>query len=255
MLKALLTFLVTLVFACLVGCKTTVPVVENQRWSLQKKVQAAEHWKRLANDLVSDLEESGNLTGKTIYVTALGERTDFLDAFSKFVLGALTERGIQVADSSRPGALNLVLTNQLLLHGRRYGYLNMPVSKQRVSFYAESRDKKKWVYVNLPVPTNGTSIFSRVLLGVRNFFTGDDSGQSNERRGELLVSALVYRNDTLIGCRNFAAYIQVTDASLYLTPADWDYFLETEWPKANFIEPKRPSFWSFSPTIHDSYGR
>ena len=225
MLKALLTFLVTFVFACLVGCKTTVPVVENQRWSLQKKVQAAEHWKRLANDMVKDLEKSGNLDGKTIYVTSLGERTDFSDAFSKLVLGALTEREIQVIDSNQSDVPNLVLANQLLLHGRRYGYLENPVGK------------------------NGTSVFSGMLLGVRNFFTGDDTGQSNETRGELLVSALVYKNNRLLGCRNHAAYIQVKDASLYLTPSDWNSFSESEWPR-----PKKPSFWLFSPTIHDSYG-
>jgi hypothetical protein len=226
MLKALLTFLVTFVFACLVGCKTTVPVVHHQRWSLQKKVQAAEHWKRLATDMVNDLEKSGNLDGKTIYVTSLGERTDFSDAFSKLVLGALTERGIPVTNSGHGGVPNLVLTNQLLLHGRRYGYFKNPTGN------------------------NGTSVFSEMLLGVRNFFTGDDTGQSNQTRGELLVSALVYKNNKLIGCRNHAAYIQVEDASLYLTPEDWIGFSESEWPR-----PRKPTFWTFSPTIHDSYGR
>lgn len=226
MLKAFLNLLITLVFACLLGCKTNSPVVQHQRWSLQKKVQAAEHWKRLANELVDDLEKSGSLNGKTIYVTSLGERTDFSDAFSKLVLGALTDREIQVSDSSQSSVPNLVLTNQLLLHGRRYGYLHRPEGN------------------------NETSVLSRLLLGVRNFFTGDESRRSDETRGELLVSALVYKNNKLIECRNHAAYIQIKDAALYLTPSDWNDLCESEWPR-----PRKPSFWTFSPTIHDSYHR
>ncbi|MBJ7391382.1 MAG: hypothetical protein JHC85_07455 [Chthoniobacterales bacterium] len=180
-------------------------MVENHPVTLQKKLLAVHHWRVLAAELVSKLEGHEEFAGKTLYVDVLRDETEFSQAFGKLVISTLTERGFRVVSSEQGADLRLIIGNQVVLHGRRYG-----------------------------IGFNATTGLSALALGVRNVLAGDDSGSAGQTRGELLVTSWIHHGNRVHYCANQIAYITPKDASLYLSESEWEKFRGREASERGF---------------------
>ena len=186
------------------NCKTNVPMRENHKLSFQKRLQAGQHWKLLSAELVTKLQQSEHkFAGHTVYVDRLGEETEFSQAFGKLLISTLTEKGFKVASVESGAVVKLLVGNQVLFHGRRFGS-----------------------------GFNATSPISELALGVRNLLAGDNSGSPGRTRGELLVTAWVHHKDRVLYCSNQVAYITTKDAPL--SGEGWEQFSRIEASRSGF---------------------
>ncbi len=180
-------------------------MVENHQVSFQKKLNAVHHWRVLADELVAKFRAQKQFAGRTLYVDVLHEETEFSQAFGKLVISALTEKGIKVVSTEQGADLKLILGNQVVFHGRRYG-----------------------------LGLNATSGLSALTLGLRNVVAGDDSGSAGQTRGELLVTAWIHHGNRVHYCSNQIAYITPKDASLYLSELELEKFRQLETSRRGF---------------------
>jgi len=192
------------VVAC-AGCKTNAPMVENHTLTFQKKLQAVQHWKVLSSELVARLEQNGQFSGRSVYVDMLGEDTEFSQAFGKLLVAALSERGFKIVSVESAAEVKLLVGNQVIFHGRRYGS-----------------------------GFNATSAVGALALGVRNAVAGDNSGSPGQTRGELLVTSWVHHRNRVLYCDNQIAYITTKDAPLYLSGTNWEQFSQLEASRSGF---------------------
>lgn len=196
--------LLSLIVAC-AGCKTRAPMVENHPVTFQKKLNAVHHWRVLADELVSKLEAQEQFAGKRLYVDTLHEETEFSQAFGKLVISTLTKKGFKVVSSEQAADLKLIIGNQVIFHGRRYG-----------------------------VGLNATTGLSAIALGLRNVLAGDDSASAGQTRGELLVTAWIHQGNQVHYCANQIAYITPKDATLYLSESESEKFQQLEASRRGF---------------------
>lgn len=204
MQRLLIPALLSLAFT-LAGCKTRAPMIENHPVTFQKKLKAVHHWKVLARELVSRLQSEELFGGKIVYLDVLQSDTEFSQAFGKLVISALTEKGFKVTSSERGSDLKLIIGNQVIFHGRRYG-----------------------------LGLNATNSLSALGLGFRNVLAGDDSGSAGQTRGELLVTSWVHQRNRVLFCNNQIAYITPKDASLYLSEPEFEKFSQLEASRSGF---------------------
>lgn len=190
---------IAVVLTTAVGCKTNTPIVRHHEWSTQTKLQAVQHWKVFAARMADNLVRDGQFSGQSVHVETLGENTEFSYAFSNLLVSELIDRGFKVVQADRSADIKLVVGHQLLVHGRRFGF-----------------------------SLNATAPLGGLALGVRNVFTGDDSGTPGKTRGELLSTLWILRNSKVLYCKNQVAYINSKDTSLYLTSEEFENFSKSE---------------------------
>lgn len=216
MLPRLSRLVMPMIFAAFIGCKTNTPMVRHHNWTMQTKLQAVQHWREFAVKMADNLQNDGQFNGRTIYVETLGEDSEFSAAFGKLLVAALMDRGFRIAQTNQGADLKLVVGHQVLVHGRRFGF-----------------------------SMNATGVLSGLGLGARNLITGDESGSPGKTRGELLTTVWIHKQSRVLYCKNQIAYINAKDASLYLTPEEFDLFSKSEDSRSGLLN------W-FSATMGDN---
>ncbi len=167
------------------GCKTNVPMVEHHPGTYQIIVQAAEHWRIMAQELVKRIASDPNFRDKWIYVDAPGEVTPFSEAYRNLVISELTSQSFRVAASPEVAQLKLSVTGQLIWHG------------------------------NFRFLINPTSFASSIGYELRNFFVGDETGTDWQTGKELVVTARVQEKEALRFSHSQIVYVSPKDAPLY----------------------------------------
>lgn len=101
------------------GCasKPLMPQAEKYPVMSQKKPMAVQHWAAIASDVASEtkakLDQNNFLNSRALYVAP--GNTAFEQAFSKYMVSNLLERGIPVSDSPR-GAVEVKYEVQVVQH-------------------------------------------------------------------------------------------------------------------------------------------
>lgn len=98
-----LFMLLSLTFFVL-GCSKT-PVPSSHPYSLQKQMQAANHWRVIAKDIGDDVS---SLVGSDIFITSpikitTNDNSSFSQAFRSFLATELVNYGVRLTTTSNPG--------------------------------------------------------------------------------------------------------------------------------------------------------
>lgn len=90
--------------------QSQVPVPRHHDLSLQRKMQALEHWKILAEDIAANVREeieNSRHAGKPVYVAAAGT-TDFEKNFRELLISALVAKNIDIRTTNHRGGHGLL---------------------------------------------------------------------------------------------------------------------------------------------------
>lgn len=117
---SLLGLLTILVLAVLfAGCSTAVPPLVNPGAYAQERVQAADHWRNMAEDtarsVVHALEERRDLIARPLYIQPPNGRT-FSVAFYSLTRSELVSRAVQISETLEPDTLRLEYDVQTVVH-------------------------------------------------------------------------------------------------------------------------------------------
>ena len=167
------------------GCKTNVPMVKHQPGTFQTKLQAAEHWRIMAHELVGRIASDPALRSKPVYVQPPAEVTPFSEAYGKLLMSELMRSSVPVAEVPGAGQVWLSVTNQLIQHGDR------------------------------EFCCNPTTVFGAIGYGLRDIFVGDGLGTERQTRKELLVTATIHENEVLRLTDTQIVYVSPMDGPLY----------------------------------------
>jgi hypothetical protein len=113
----------TLVMAALAlaGCAsgppttTAIPIATAYPASNQPKMQAAQHWAVLANDIAAQVAPSAKSAGRSLYVAQQAPSSHFYEGFRGMLEEALVNQGASVS-ASPAGALTLNYRVQIVAH-------------------------------------------------------------------------------------------------------------------------------------------
>lgn len=104
-LKSSCLFLgVVLLSSCANLKNPDAPIAENFPRTQQKELQAAQHWKIIAEDIATQIQQNQahlNKNKQPIYINMQTSGTHFSIAFKDFLLTSLTQVGVPVSKSSR----------------------------------------------------------------------------------------------------------------------------------------------------------
>jgi hypothetical protein len=168
---------------------------------LSKKVEAVEHWKRMASEICQVLSPGMELSGKSICLEPLPTHASQFDAaYWKLLKVQLINQSWMVVDNPHAAEMILSFESQLVSHGNR-------------NFYC-------W---------NPTTLWGNFGYGLTHFFTGDSSGDDWSTRQDLLVTTFVRKAGSPVtaGSRTVTAHSQI----LYVPTGDADLYLASTAPE------------------------
>ena len=116
MLRVLLVFLAPLALCLLGGCQSQVPMAASYEMTFQQKMQAAEHWRVLARDIVAQVGQRAAPYGYDIAIEREGATTVFATAFDDMLVTEFVQSGFVVRETAQPGSLLLRYKTQLVTH-------------------------------------------------------------------------------------------------------------------------------------------
>jgi hypothetical protein len=98
------------------GCSTPyseAPLPINYKTTEQHKLQAALHWKMIANDLAKSVAEKNGVS-KTVYVNKFSEKFHFNQAFHTLLISALVNKGMHVMKTAENADVSVDITIQMI---------------------------------------------------------------------------------------------------------------------------------------------
>jgi len=116
MRRALLFLLAPLALFVLGACQSQVPMASTYELTFQQKMQAAEHWRVLARDIVTQVAERARPYGYDIAIEREGAGTVFATAFDDMLVTEFVQSGFVVRETAQPGDLLLRYKTQLVTH-------------------------------------------------------------------------------------------------------------------------------------------
>lgn len=103
------------------GCRSQLPIATTYPMSGQRKMQAAEHWDVLAEDVAEQVADAldDRVEMRLLPIDVVAENQGpFAEVFSELLMSRLVQEGLQVA-SAREGVVALKVKVQVVLHGSR----------------------------------------------------------------------------------------------------------------------------------------
>jgi hypothetical protein len=116
MRRVLLVFLAPLALFALGACQSQVPLASTYDLTYQQKMQAAEHWRVLARDIVAQVALRAAPYGYDIAIEREGPSTVFATAFDDMLVTEFVQSGFLVRDTVQAGGLLLRYKTQLVTH-------------------------------------------------------------------------------------------------------------------------------------------
>jgi hypothetical protein len=182
-------FVTVCMLALLTSACSKVPSQSSYPYSYQNKVQSADHWERLAKDVVSEqilpFLKKDNKDNK-VYIQQK-DRSDFGIAFNTYLLTELYDRGINVAETNEEDAAVLGWSVQRVRH---------------------ASDRKN------PSPPAG--IFGRVGYLAMEFVGGDFYYASSKvPNSELIISTKLHSDAQTVSMKTETFYVEDRDTGNY----------------------------------------
>lgn len=100
------------------GCRSQVPKPTSYKFSTQQKMQAAQHWDVLAQDVASQIAKklnNRNVENRNPLYVQNDSKLTFTDAFYDLLVGHLIDRGVPVTNNKQ-GAIVAQYDVQLIRH-------------------------------------------------------------------------------------------------------------------------------------------
>lgn len=116
MARALSFLLAPLALIVLGACQSQVPMASSYDLSFQHKMQAAEHWRILARDIVAQVALRAAPYGYDIAIEREGSDTVFATAFDDMLVTEFVQQGFIVRETAQPGSLLLRYKTQIVTH-------------------------------------------------------------------------------------------------------------------------------------------
>ena len=116
MRRSLIAFLAPRALVALGACQSQVPLASTYELTFQQKMQAAEHWRVLARDIVGQVALRAAPYGYDIAIEREGPSTVFATAFDDMLVTEFVQNGFIVRESAQPGGLLLRYKTQLVTH-------------------------------------------------------------------------------------------------------------------------------------------
>lgn len=108
--------LATALLVLMSGCAAPyndAPVPKNYTYAEQTKLQAAAHWKIMADDLATSVLKNIDKS-KTLYVNDTAAKSDFNEAMHAMLISALVNKGVVVVKSSATADLSIDINAKIL---------------------------------------------------------------------------------------------------------------------------------------------
>lgn len=102
------------------GCKSQVPYPTTYDFSTQHKMQAAYHWRILANDVAQQIDEQLAVNISSVYVERNNDFIPFENLFYDMLVEELTLLGIAVYDEQMIESPTIKYKARVLEHSDRY---------------------------------------------------------------------------------------------------------------------------------------
>lgn len=177
------------------GCAPSIPLAANPPLYPQEKLQAADHWDNVANEVAmriqKSLEDRPDLVNKPIYVQLPNSRP-FSIAFYNLLKTRLVSKGMQVSDRPEMDSILLEYSVQTIL-------------------YEGSR-------------TDWLPSLAGMGIGIANAFAGQYSTTSDH---EIIINASMVHNNRYVMHVSHIHYINDDDWALYMDPNSFDVNADT----------------------------
>jgi len=211
----------------LYSCHSQVPYPVSYEISFQKKLQAAEHWDILAEDVATQakiaLQEIHNLNNKPIYVKSCCS-TPFEEIFQELLISHMVQKGLAVSRSDHD-AIIMEYKARVVKHKDRL--VRHPPLKYTAlgAGLNVARGLVGWDAADLMSLGLGVGL---AIDGARNFTTGDLSNK------EVVISTALTYDERFLMHQSDIYYINEPDG--------WHYDSFSEKQKADNTEKQRKTF-------------
>ena len=207
-----------------VGCKTHTPMVRYHDGTYQVKVEAAAHWRLMADELCKQLSTKTGLRDSAIFIEPLPkDASDFDLAYHRMVKVQLLSQDWKVVDRPEDAPLRTSIETQLVPHGTR----NWANANEGARFWeAGLTGDEYWDECYPGFWGNATTFFSDFGYSLAHFFTGDETGFDWQTSTDLIVTAIVRKDGVPSFGHTQIVYVAAKDAPLYMAPnpssgSDW----------------------------------
>lgn len=211
----------------MIGCApryADVPAPTRFEHSKQDKLQAAEHWRKIAEHFASQLATDlrDKLNGRAIHVPNPGDEQAFVDGFRELLTTALVAQGLPVSTDAR---------NALTVDVRYSIYSFRPDRAQNTYYYGDATALTAGLWAIGAVaasdisPNAGISAGVKVLsavAGIESFAWLSQEGMGRGQyasgpvpRSEIILTAAVADNTRIVSRRTNIYYATDDDSDLY----------------------------------------
>lgn len=191
---------------------------------MQEKLQAADHWRKIAEHFAGQLaaDLNGKLNGRALYVPTPGGEQAFVEGFRELLITALVQQGLPVSSEAR---------NALVVDVHYSIYRFRPDRAENTYFYGEATALTTGLWAIGGVMAADISSVGGVTAGVKllSAIAGLEgfSWLANERMGkgqyatgpvprsEILLTASIADNSRIISRRSNIYYAVDADQDLY----------------------------------------
>ncbi len=117
-------YLLSMTLLAVAGCASQIPYAESYGYTGQRKMQAVQHWRILAEEVAEHMREdmvAAGLADRPVYVVPRKNAAPFDEAFHDFLVEALIDNQVEVSRNAA-GALILRKRVEVVSHGATRTY-------------------------------------------------------------------------------------------------------------------------------------